>query len=80
MMVGHREIITQPAPHLGPLKIIESNFAEGRFVGLLPRQAPPRMQLVSEPWGAAICALVRTRPRSAVSALSALPPNPELPL
>jgi hypothetical protein len=44
MMVGHREIITQPAPHLGPLEIIESNFAEGRFVGLLPRQATPRMQ------------------------------------
>ena len=39
MVVGHREIITQPAPHLGPLEIIESNFAEGRFVGLLPRQA-----------------------------------------
>jgi hypothetical protein len=39
MMVGHREMITQPAPHLGPLEIIESNFAEGRFVGLLPPQA-----------------------------------------
>ena len=39
MVVGQREIITQPAPHLGPLEIIESNFAEGRFVGLLPRQA-----------------------------------------
>ena len=39
MVVGRREIITQPAPHLGPLEIIESNFAEGRFVGLLPRQA-----------------------------------------
>ena len=35
MMVGHRQIITQPAPHLGPLEIIESNFAEGQFVGLL---------------------------------------------
>jgi hypothetical protein len=44
MMVGQRQIITQPAPHLGPLEIIESNFAEGRFVGLLPRQATPRMQ------------------------------------
>jgi hypothetical protein len=39
MVVGRREIITQPAPHLGPLELIESNFAEGRFVGLLPRQA-----------------------------------------
>jgi hypothetical protein len=29
MVVGHREIIMQPAPHLGPLEIIESNFAEG---------------------------------------------------
>jgi hypothetical protein len=44
MMVGHREIITQPAPHLGPLEIIESNFAEGRFVGLLPHPARPDMQ------------------------------------
>jgi hypothetical protein len=44
MVVGHREIIVQPAPHLGPLEIIESNFVEGRFVGLLPRQATPRMQ------------------------------------
>ena len=44
MMVGQREIITQPAPHLGPLEIIESNFAEGRFVGLLPHPAGPRMQ------------------------------------
>jgi hypothetical protein len=44
MVVGHREIITQPAPHLGPLEIIESNFAEGRFVGLLPRQATAGMQ------------------------------------
>jgi hypothetical protein len=41
MVVGHREIIMQPALHLGPLEIIESNFAEGRFVGLLPRQATP---------------------------------------
>jgi hypothetical protein len=44
MVVGHREIIMQPAPHLGPLEIIESNFAEGRFVGLLPRQATSGMQ------------------------------------
>ena len=41
---GHREIIMQPAPNLGPLEIIESNFAEGRFVGLLPRQATSGMQ------------------------------------
>jgi hypothetical protein len=44
MVVACREIIVQPAPHLGPLEIIESNFAEGRFVGLLPRQAIPGMQ------------------------------------
>jgi hypothetical protein len=44
MVVGHREIVMQPAPHLGPLEIIESNFAEGRFVGLLPRQATSGMQ------------------------------------
>jgi hypothetical protein len=44
MVVGHREIIMQPAPNLGPLEIIESNFAEGRFVGLLPRQATSGMQ------------------------------------
>jgi hypothetical protein len=44
LMVGHREIIMQPAPHLGPLEIIESNFAEGRFVGLLPRQPTAGMQ------------------------------------
>jgi hypothetical protein len=44
MVVGHREIIVQPAPHLGPLEIIESNFAEGRFVGLLPRQPTAGMQ------------------------------------
>jgi hypothetical protein len=44
MVVGHREIIMQPAPHLGPLEIIESNFAEGRFVGLLPHPATPSMQ------------------------------------
>ena len=44
MVVGHREIIMQPAPHLGPLEIIESNFAEGRFVGLLPRQPTAGMQ------------------------------------
>ena len=39
MMFGRQEIIMQPAPHLGPLEIIETDFAEGRFVGLLPRQA-----------------------------------------
>jgi hypothetical protein len=39
MVVGHREIITQPTPIWGPLEIIKSNFVEGRFVGLLPRQA-----------------------------------------
>jgi hypothetical protein len=44
MVVGHREIIMQPAPHLGSLEIIESNFAEGRFVGLLPRQATAGIQ------------------------------------
>jgi len=44
MVVGHREIIMQPAPNLGPLEIIESNFAEGRFVGLLPRQGTSGMQ------------------------------------
>ena len=44
VVVGQREIITQPAPHLGPLEIIESNFAEGRFVGLLPRKATAGMQ------------------------------------
>jgi len=49
LMVGHREIIMQPAPHLGPLEIIESNFAEGRFVGLLPRQPTAGMQIVSDP-------------------------------
>jgi hypothetical protein len=37
LKVGHREIIMQPAPHLGPLEIIDSDFAEGRFVGLLPQ-------------------------------------------
>ena len=41
LMVGQREIIMQPAPHLGPLEIIDSNFAQGRFVGLLPHQEPP---------------------------------------
>jgi hypothetical protein len=37
---GHREIIMQPTPHLGPLEIIDSDFAEGRLVGLLPHQEP----------------------------------------
>jgi hypothetical protein len=41
LMVGSREIIMQPAPHLGPLEIIDSDFAQGRFVGLLPHQEPP---------------------------------------
>jgi len=59
MVVGHREIIMQPA--LGPLEIIESNFAEGRFVGLLPRQATSGMQQ-SQSLGAAICTLMSTRP------------------
>ena len=40
LMVGHREIIMQPTPHLGSLEIIDSDFAEGRFVGLLPHQEP----------------------------------------
>ena len=40
MMVGQREIIMQPARHLGPLEIIDSNVAEGRLVGLLPHPAP----------------------------------------
>jgi hypothetical protein len=44
MVVGQREIIMQPTPHLGPLEIIESNYAEGRFVGLLPHQATSGMQ------------------------------------
>ena len=41
MMVGHREIMMQPAPHLGPLQIIDSNVAEGRLVGLLPHHERP---------------------------------------
>jgi hypothetical protein len=41
LIVGRREIIMQPAPHLGPLEIIDSDIAEGRFVGLLPHQQPP---------------------------------------
>jgi len=48
MVVGHREIITQPAPHLGPLEIIESNFAEGRFVGLASASSRGHA-IVSEP-------------------------------
>jgi hypothetical protein len=40
LMVGRREIIMQPSPHLGPLEIIDSDIAEGRFVGLLPHQQP----------------------------------------
>jgi hypothetical protein len=38
LMGGRREIIMQPTPHLGPLEIIDSDFAEGLFVGLLPQQ------------------------------------------
>jgi hypothetical protein len=38
LMVGRQEIIMQPAPHLGPLELINSDFAEGLFVGLLPYQ------------------------------------------
>ena len=41
LMVGHRQFIRQPAPHLGPLEIIDSDVAEGRLVGLLPHQQPP---------------------------------------
>jgi hypothetical protein len=41
LMVGRREIIMQPDPHLGPLEIIDSDVAEGRLVGLLPHQRPP---------------------------------------
>jgi hypothetical protein len=38
LMVGRREIIMRPAPGLGPLEIINSDFAEGLFVGLLPHR------------------------------------------
>jgi hypothetical protein len=41
MMVGQREIIMQPTPHLKPLEIMDSDIAEGRLVGLLPHQHPP---------------------------------------
>jgi len=41
LMVGRREIIMQPDPHLGPLEIVDSDIAEGRLVGLLPHQQPP---------------------------------------
>jgi hypothetical protein len=41
MMVGHREIVMQSTPHLGPLEIIDSNVAESRFVGIFPHQEPP---------------------------------------
>jgi hypothetical protein len=40
LMVGRQEILMQPARQLGPLEIINSDFAEGRFVGLLPHQRP----------------------------------------
>jgi hypothetical protein len=39
LMGGRREIIMQPTPHLKPLVIIDSDFAEGLFVGLLPQRA-----------------------------------------
>jgi hypothetical protein len=35
LMVGRREIILQPAFHLGPLEIIDSDIAEGPLVNLL---------------------------------------------
>ena len=38
LMVGRREIIMHPTPHLKPLEIIDSDFAEGLFVGLLPQR------------------------------------------
>jgi hypothetical protein len=38
LMAGHREIIVQPAFHLGPLEIIDSDVAEGSLVSLLPYQ------------------------------------------
>ena len=38
LMGGRREIIMQPTPHLKPLEIIDSDFAEGLFVGLLPQR------------------------------------------
>jgi hypothetical protein len=41
LMGGRREIVMQPPAHLGPLEIIDSDFAEGRLVGLLPLQQPP---------------------------------------
>jgi hypothetical protein len=41
LRVGRREIIMQPAPHLGPLELIDSDIAEGRLVSLLPHQQPP---------------------------------------
>ena len=40
MMVGQREIIMQPTPHLAPLEIPHRHIAEGQFVGLLPHRAP----------------------------------------
>jgi hypothetical protein len=38
LLVGQREIIVQPAFHLGPLEIIDSDVAEGPLVSLLPYQ------------------------------------------
>jgi hypothetical protein len=45
LMVGRREIIMLPAAHLGPLEIINSDLAEGLFVGLLPYQEGSRNRL-----------------------------------
>jgi hypothetical protein len=41
MMVGLREIIMQPAPHLARLEIPDRDFAEGLLVGLLLQHTPP---------------------------------------
>jgi hypothetical protein len=47
LMVGQREIIVQPAFHLGSLEIVDSDVAEGPLVGLLPYQR----QALRAPWG-----------------------------
>jgi hypothetical protein len=49
LMVGRREIIMLPAPHLGPLEIINSDFAGGLFVGLLPYQESSRARRACPP-------------------------------
>ena len=49
LMVGRREIIMQPVPHLGPFQIIDSDFAEGLFVGLLPYQESSRARRACPP-------------------------------